>query len=155
MRRPRRRRAKPSGRHLSISATDAEWDVVRANAKARGLSIARYLVGLAERDGEETGPALALSREEQRELVEGVREIRSLLIEGADPAPLVRDMQERIAVQFRAWASAMARARPEELMAALSAVLGEDRARAVAASIEARTPKAKERSPDPRQERLL
>ena len=37
-----------------------------------------------------------------------VREVRALILEGADAAPLVRDMQERIAVQFAAWAGAMA-----------------------------------------------
>ena len=139
MRRARRgRRAKPSSRHLSISATDGEWETVRRHADRRGLSIARYLVGLVERGGPEeiAGPALALDAAEQRELLEAVREIRALMLEGADAAPLVRDMQERIAVQFAAWMSAMAGAgRGEELHAALTSVLGEARADLVAASV--------------------
>ena len=139
MRRTRRgRKAKAPGKHLSISATDAEWGTVRRNAERRGLSIARYLVGLVERGGPEeiAGPALALDAGEQRELLEAVRETRALMLEGVDAAPLVRDMQERIAVQFAAWMSAMAGAgRGEELHAALASVLGEERARLVAASV--------------------
>ena len=138
MRRVRRgRRAKPSSKHISISAWDSEWETVRRHADRRGLSIARYLVGLVERGGPEeiSGPVLALDAAEQRELLAAVREVRSLMLEGADEAPLVRDMQERIAVQFAAWMSAMASAgRGKELHAALASVLGEDRARLVAAS---------------------
>ena len=139
MRRVQRgRRAKPSSRHISISATDAEWETVRRHADRRGLSIARYLVGLAERGGPEeiAGAALALDATEQRELLEAVREVRSLMLEGADAGPLVIDMQERIAVQFSAWMAAMAGAgRGEALQAALASVLGETRARLVAASV--------------------
>ncbi|MDE0435555.1 MAG: hypothetical protein OXH92_16230 [Bryobacterales bacterium] len=150
----RRRRRKPASKHISISATDADWEVVRSHADRRGLSIARYLVELVERDGsdEDTGlrhecPGLALSAEEQREQLESVREVRALMLEGEDAGPrheclghecLVRDMQERIAVIFTAWASAMAASgRTEELHAALTQVLGEERARIAATSIAA------------------
>ena len=93
MRRPRRvRETTGISRHLSLSATDAEWDVVRRNAQARGLSIARYLVGLVERDGAEESAAVSLSRDEQHELLGSVREIRALMLgravpEEAEPAP--------------------------------------------------------------------
>ena len=136
MRRARRRRK--VGKHISISATDADWETVRRNAKRRGLSIARYLVELVEQDAsdEDAGPALALAAEEQREQLEAVREIRALMLEGEDAGPLVRDMQERIAVMFAAWASAMAGSgRSEELHAALASVLGEERARIAMASV--------------------
>ena len=100
MRRGRRRRK--VGKHISLSATDADWEIVRSNAKRRGLSIARYLVELVERDASEEGAGLelTLAAEEQRELLEAVREVRALMLEGEDAVPLVRDMQERIAVQF-------------------------------------------------------
>ena len=81
----RRARGSGSSRHLSLSATDAEWDVVRRNAQARGLSIARYLVGLVERGGAEEGAYVALSRDEQRELLRSVREIRALMLGRAVP----------------------------------------------------------------------
>ena len=144
MRRVRRRRkARRPSRHISLSATDAEWETVRNKADRRGLSIARYLLGLVERDAleEDTGlrhecPALALAREEQREQLEALREVRALMLEGEDAGPLVRDMQERIAVMFAAWASAMAGSgRSEELRLALASVLGEERARIAAASV--------------------
>ena len=175
MRRGRRRRK--VGKHISLSATDADWETVRGNANRRGLSIARYLVELVEREAseEDAGPALALAAEEQREQLEAVREIRALMLEGADAGlrhecPLVRDMQERIAVMFAAWASAMAGSgRSEELRAALTSVLGEERARVAAASAAvstaistdapaakpAKVPQAGAGKTDPRQDRLL
>ena len=58
------------------------------------------------------------------------------MLEGEEAVPLVRDMQERIAVRFAAWASAMAGSgRSEELRTALASVLGEERARIAAALV--------------------
>ena len=90
MRRVRRRRkARRPSRHISISATDAEWDAVRGKAARRGLSIARYLLALVERDASEEDaglrheyPELALAKEEQREQLEALREVRALMLEG-------------------------------------------------------------------------
>ncbi len=136
----RRRKARRPSRHISISATDADWEVVRQNADRRGLSIARYLLELVERDAseEDTGLAVALAKDEQREQLEALREVRALMLEAEaeEAGPLVRDMQERIAVMFAAWASAMAGSgRSEELRLALASVLGEERARIAAASV--------------------
>ena len=143
MRRPRRRRGSPESNHLSISATDTEWEEVRRKADLRGLPMARYLVGLAGRDGGEDEPVMALAEGEQRELLAAVRDIRSLVQEGGDTAPLMHDMQERAAVQFAAWLRAMVRSgRRSGLLDALAAVLGEDRARIVALSLAADTPAA-------------
>ena len=173
----RRRKARRPSRHISISATDADWEVVRSNADRRGLSIARYLLELVERDASEEDaglrqkyPALALAKEEQREQLEAVREVRALMLEGKDAGLLVRDMQERIAVMFAAWASAMAGSgRLEELRLALVAVLGEERARIAAASVvtsvtvsteapaakQVVAPQASDGETDSRQDRLL
>ena len=174
----RKRRRRKVGKHISLSATDADWETVRSNANRRGLSIARYLVELVERDASEEDaglrheclrhecPELALAKEEQRELLEAVREVRALMLEGEDAGPLVRDMQERIAVQFDAWASALvASGRSEELCAALASVVGEERARIAAASVvasvvpsaakRAKVPQAGEGKTDTRQDRLL
>lgn len=84
--RRRRARAKPQ-RHLSLSATDAEWAVVSANAERRGLSKARYLMGLVERDagGGDRAPPMVLAPEDQRALLDAVRAIHALLI--GDPSP--------------------------------------------------------------------
>jgi len=82
MRRPRRVRKRKGSDHLSISARNAEWEEVRARADRAGLPIARYVKGLVERDlGGDKG-FTALAPEEQRELLDGVREIRALLREG-------------------------------------------------------------------------
>ncbi|MDE0175633.1 MAG: hypothetical protein OYH76_21205 [Defluviicoccus sp.] len=85
MRRPRRGTETTGSRHLSLSATDAEWDVVRRNAQARGLSIARYLLGLVERGGADEGATVSLTRDEQRELLRSVREVRALMLGRAVP----------------------------------------------------------------------
>ena len=84
--RRRRARAKPL-RHLSLSATDAEWTVVSANAERRGLSKARYLMGLVERDagGGDRAPPMVLASDEQRALLDAARAIHALLI--GDPNP--------------------------------------------------------------------
>ena len=98
MRRSRRRRGKPN-RHVSLSATDAEWAAVSGNAARRGLSKARYLMGLVERDtsGEDSAPPMVLAPDDQRALLASVRAIHALLtedppareapMEDADPPP--------------------------------------------------------------------
>ncbi|MYA87541.1 MAG: hypothetical protein F4X97_03650 [Boseongicola sp. SB0662_bin_57] len=119
-------------RHLSISATDAEWATVRDHAARRGLTVARYLVGLVERDGRErdgSAPILALNAVEQHELLEGVREIRALMSGRRGAKPLAEDMQARVAAMFAAWADGMLDAgRAADLRAALAAVRGERQA---------------------------
>ena len=83
MKRPRRIRKRKGSDHLSISARNAEWEAVRARADRAGLPIARYVKGLVERDlGGDKG-FTALAPDEQRELLEGVREIRALLRDDA------------------------------------------------------------------------
>ena len=79
MKRPGRGRKRKESKHLTISARNAEWEEARAKAKRRGLTIARYVRMLMDRDvsgGEKT--FTALTPEEQRELLEGVRELRAL-----------------------------------------------------------------------------
>ena len=85
----RKRRRRKVGKHISLSATDADWETVRSNANRRGLSIARYLVELVERDASEEDaglrhecPALALAAEEQREQLEAVLDVGALLLLG-------------------------------------------------------------------------
>ena len=79
MRRPRRRRKRKGSKHLTISARNAEWEAARAKADRRELSLSRYVRMLLDRDvsGEEK-TFTALAPEEQRELLEGVRELRAL-----------------------------------------------------------------------------
>ena len=87
--RPSKRRAK-GNRHISLSARDSEWAVVSRNAAGLGLSKARYLMGLVEKEaaGEEgCGPFVALSPEEQRAQLEAVRAIHALLLD----APAARE----------------------------------------------------------------
>ena len=86
MKRPRRIRKRKGSDHLSISARNAEWEAVRGKADRAGLPIARYVKGLVERDLGGAKGSMALAADEQRELLEGVREIRALLREAAPPA---------------------------------------------------------------------
>lgn len=154
-----RRAGKAAGaKNLSISAADEDWETVRRNARNRDLPIARYVVELVRRDGgaADAGRGPVFPPAERRELLEGVREIRALLLEGEETASLVRDMQERIAVQFASWAVSMVgSAREREFRAALAVVLGDDRARVVADGIaaEARTRVKAARAGVPTEER--
>jgi len=138
-------------RHLSVSATDAEWDMVRDHAARRGLTVARYVVGLVERDGRErdgSAPILALNPAEQREILEGIREIRASL-GGRHSMPLAEDMQSRVAAMFAAWAADMLDAgRASDLRAALAAVRGERQAEADMARLT--RPRARWPDPGPR-----
>ena len=108
---------------LSLSATDADWAVVRDNAARRGLSISRYAVALVLGGGWEArdGPALALDAREQHEMLQTVRAFRAWMGDAAEASSLIRDMQVRVALLFDAWAVGMVRdGRREELRALLA-----------------------------------
>ena len=148
--RPRRRRRLP-GKSIMISATDDEWEMVRARARNRGLSIARYLTGLA-RAHEGEGHLLALAGGEQREMLEAVREIRASL--GRHPEPLIAEIRERGAALFEARTrDLIARGRGDDLREVLAALMGDERAAAVMDEISAaaaRHPTRRKRQPDPK-----
>ena len=63
------------------------------NAARRGLSKARYLMGLVERDtsGEDPAPPMVLAADDQRALLASVRAIHALLTE--DPPARVARME--------------------------------------------------------------
>ena len=121
MSRPRQARA--AFQHFSLSATDEEWEVVRANAVRGRLSMARYLIelGLEEERAEEAGPSLALTPGEQGEVLEAMRVLPSLVGGGTGTKTLIEEMHDRVAVMFDAWAVEMAREnRLEEVRASMS-----------------------------------
>ena len=86
----RRARKTKGPKHLSLSATDEEWEMLRHNARRRDLSIARYVVGLVERDaGAGDGElCMTLSPAEQRELLALARAMHKVMLKGADIDPL-------------------------------------------------------------------
>ena len=137
--RPRRgRRKKPPSQHLTVTATDDEWEMVGAAAARSGLSRARYLVGLAMRDGaeENEGPPLALSAVQQRDLLACHREILALLEGAGDTPSLIADIQARVAAMFNVWArDVIGRGREDDLHGELARIVGEDQATVVMASI--------------------
>ncbi len=139
MKQPRRRRKIPRSLHLSLSATDEEWEIVRRNAARRRKSIARYLVGLALGEDstaiDSTGPEVALDPAEQREGLDIMRRI-SLYVGDEDSRPLVVDLQARVAVIFDGWAKGMvAEGRSRELRDTLVHVVGEEYADTLMASL--------------------
>ena len=149
MRSRRSRRKKPPSKHLTVSATDEEWEIVGSHAARRRLSRARYLVGLAARDGAEAneGPPLALDAVRQRELLTCHREILSLLEDDGDAPSLIADIQVRIETMFTLWAQdVIARGREDDLHAELARIVGEGQADIVMASIKRNT----EKRPRPR-----
>ena len=140
MSRRRRRHAKHPPKSLSLSATDAEWAVVKEKAERRRLSISRYAVALVLGGGWEArdGPALVLSGDEQREMFEAVRAFRALMGDGAQAPTLIADMQARVALLFDAWAIAMVRdGRRDALRALLAARVGAANVERVVERIEA------------------
>ena len=89
---------------LSISATDAEWAALHEQARRQGLSMSLHLVRLALPDGVVTGqyadPLPALSGLEQREVLDAVRHMRSLLSGAESPGSALPGMRERFATLF-------------------------------------------------------
>ena len=142
MSRRRRGHAEPPPESLTLSATDADWAVVRNNAERRGLSISRYVVALVLDGVGDTReePALALSGDEQREMLETVRAFRALMGDEAKMSPLIEDMRIRVRVLFDAWAAGMVRdGRREELRDLLAARIGATEAERVVDDIVVRT----------------
>ncbi|MDE0418894.1 MAG: hypothetical protein OXI95_18455 [bacterium] len=144
--RPRRSRRKrlPTSKHLTVTATDDEWEMVGTGAARSGLSRARYLVGLAMRDGAEAseGPVLALNSVQQRELLACHRGILTLLEGDGDTASLIADIQARVAAMFTVWAKdVIARGREVDLHGELARIVGEDQATVVMTSIKRSTTK--------------
>ncbi len=94
---------------LSVSATDGEWAAVHERARQGGLSISRYLVGLVLPDaGLNAALLLALSGVEQREVLEAVRHMRSLLSEAGAPGAGSTGMPDRLSILTDAGGSALA-----------------------------------------------
>ena len=142
--------------HFSLSATDEEWEVVRANAARRRVSMARYLVelGLSGERAEEAGSPPVLTPGGQRGVEEAMRVLRSLADGGADTRTLIEEMHRRVAVLVDAWAVAMAReGRLEEVRATVTERAGASKAEGfvarIAALAEAPAPRPA-RGPKPR-----
>ena len=145
MRQPRGRRKGSCSLHLSISATDEEWEIVRRNAARRRKSIARYLVGLALGEDstamDSTGPEVALDPSEQREGLDILRRIDQY-VGDEDSSPLIDDLQACVAVIFDGWAKGMvAKGRSQALRDTLVHVVGEEHADTPMASLDPAKPK--------------
>ena len=110
----RRRRGAGSAKHLSLSATDADWAPVRARAAERGLSIARYVVGLVEADAarEQAGPVPAPPEpaESHDALTATVGALAARLDGEAGGVGSVESMRRGVAALLDAWALGRVRA---------------------------------------------
>ena len=123
----RRRRKKAASTHLSLSTTDADWEMVRAKAARRGLSMARYVVELVlAGDARDGGPMVALDADEQRELLASVRALVALVRGGVDVPELLDTMRRGIDAVIDTWAlDAWREGRLEEVRAIAAARYGE------------------------------
>ena len=96
---------------LSISATDEEWGALHEQARRRGLSMSLYLVRLVLPEGVVAGPCAdplpALSGLEQREVLDAVRHMHSLLSGTDTPGGAVPGMRERFGGLQESGASAL------------------------------------------------
>ena len=129
---------KPSATNqLSISVTDLEWELIRERAKARRLTMSRYLVQCGTTvtlpPPAAAPPALVLREEEQRQLLDDTARISALLQgQGRPLAQVLEEMAATLSCLLEATALAMVReGRGDELSAILRDVFGEDRARAI------------------------
>ena len=97
---------------LSISATDEEWAALHEQARRRGLSMSLHLVRLALPDGVVAGPYAdplpALTGLEQREMLDAVRHVRSLLSGAESPGAALPGMRKRFATLLGVGASGLA-----------------------------------------------
>ena len=139
MRQPQGRRKGSRSLHLSLSATDEEWENVRRNAARRRLSRARYVVGLALGEdstaADSTEQAVALDPAEQREGLELLRRI-GRHVGDEENRPLIDDLQARVAMIFDGWAKGMiAEGRTRALRDTLVHVVGEEHADTFMASL--------------------
>ena len=96
-------------------------------------------------------PALALSGDEQREMLETVRAFRKLMGGGEKAPRLIEEMRVGVGFLFDAWAMAMVRDdRREELRAVLAARVGATEAERVVENIVAPAEKpAPPQAPEP------
>ena len=119
----RRRRSARRSKTLTLSSNDADWAVLRDKAARRRLTISRYveMLVLGNDWGARDGPALALDAREQREMLETVRELRSLLGDRPEAPSFIEDLQTRIALLFDEWASSMVGSGQREALRALLA----------------------------------
>ena len=144
----RRRRGADSAKHLSLSATDADWEPVRIQAAGYGLSIARYVIGLVERDAarERAGPASDTTEslppdpaESPPAPMETVRALVSQLEGEAEAVSCIASMRHDVAALLEAWALGRVRAgQGDAARAALAPTIGEAAARRFLARIESR-----------------
>ena len=92
-----RRPPRPRHRHVSLSMRDAEWEELGRRAEHRGMTRAGYVAWLAEHDRNAGARALAaLDAEQQRQLLEMLREIRTCVTAAAEDAPKVLEAEERV-----------------------------------------------------------
>ena len=92
-----RRPARPRHRHVSLSMRDAEWEELGRRAERRGMTRAGYVAWLVDHDRNAGARALtALNAEEQRQLLEMLREIRAAVTAAAEDAPKVLEAEERV-----------------------------------------------------------
>ena len=97
---------------LSLSATDEEWAALHEQARRQGLSMSLYLVRSVLPDGVVAGayadPLPALSGLEQRDVLDAMRHMRSLLSGAESPGAALPGMQERFGVLLEGGAAALA-----------------------------------------------
>lgn len=129
-----RRRLRGRSQHLSLSATDADWEMVRTKAKRRGRSMARYVLWLVERDAQAEAPDAA----EWREVLDAARALPARLAGDADASSLIESMARGVGAMVDAWALRMLReGRRDALCAILAARMGTEACGRFVARIEA------------------
>lgn len=140
-------RARAAGRTYTISATDGEWEAIRAGAARAGKRISVWALECALTVDPRQSRRLVLDERQQRYISRSMDGLaRRLCADAAAPAGLADDLRGLLAARL----GAMARqGRRDEALALLRETFGERRAEIVAAAMmpEAETATAAPKKP--------
>ena len=140
-------RAKAAGMTYTISATDEEWEAIRAGAARAGKRISAWAVECALTVDPQPSRRLVLDETQQRYISRSMDGLaRRLCADAAMPAGLADDLRRLLAARL----GAMARhGRRDEALALLRETFGERRAAIVAAAMMPETATATEAAKKP------
>ena len=123
------RRAVPAAR-FAVSCRESEWERIREIAARRGQTINRYMIGAAlnvDPDPAPETPALALSEDEQRRLLETVERLADGMLAEAGPgAGEIANLRQSVGLLLAAMLRDLVRqGRDDELGSLTTAVFGD------------------------------
>ena len=144
-------RTRAAGRTYTTSATDEEWEAIRAGAARAGKRISVWAVECALTVDPQPSRRLVLDETQQRYISRSMDGLaRQLCADAAAPAGLAEDLHRLLAARLGAMAG---QGRRDEALALLCETFGERRAAIVAAAMMPETSKKPSEAPAPEEPR--